>query len=494
MRIPWLLVLPVAVSACATARGRADDAFARADYVAAADQYEALIESSPDGASLRPQRDAARSRALAVLVLRARDARLAGRTEQAETALAELLSRREAWPDASGIWTAGAIETEIAAATAHFRSAIAQLIAARQPLGAEAVVAAQRARFPFDDFAPLWPELAGDVRVAGQAQCAAVTPADAEASPYLARLTTAYCAHFGVVTRAPARLAQGIGGLEIEGAVSGMTGPQRDRFEAAVDRALRASAWYEGADDAPLVDAELSGTQAATYAAAEVTLEAPWTERVSYQATESYQEAYQESYTEQVPYTTYHTESYSCGFGTSQHTCTRSVSSTSYRSETRHRTAYRTAYRTVTRYRDEPRVFVYDAIARTGNYSGSWLLSLGLAPGARPLAVRVDATDRETGYDHDADFPPAGVEPSRAHLSSFDDWFEQLLARLGADLPVRLAAHWEASFCRERLFTAETAARCAYGAAAPTPARTELARLFGKDLGLVLDRFAQARR
>jgi hypothetical protein len=57
MRGTWLVSMAVMVSACATARSRADIAFERADYVAAAEQYEVLAEREPKNGALRERRD-----------------------------------------------------------------------------------------------------------------------------------------------------------------------------------------------------------------------------------------------------------------------------------------------------------------------------------------------------------------------------------------------------------------------------------------------------
>jgi len=96
------------------------------------------------------------------------------------------------------------------------------------------------------------------------------------------------------------------------------------------------------------------------------------------------------------------------------------------------------------------------------------------------------------GYDHDASLGPAGVVPSRAQLPGFDAWFATLLTRLDAELPAQLAEHWRASFCQASSFTAEAAARCAYGATPPPAACNALAELSTRDVDRVIARFAVA--
>src|SRR5438552_2988587 len=123
------LVLALASSACVTARGRADQAYSRADFVAAADQYEALAAQSPEDAELRERRDEARTRALVTLAARTRNARLSGRGEDELTALADLLARDQAWPGAAGTWTAQTIDEESAAGAAYVERQIQGLVA-----------------------------------------------------------------------------------------------------------------------------------------------------------------------------------------------------------------------------------------------------------------------------------------------------------------------------------------------------------------------------
>jgi hypothetical protein len=492
-----LLAVPLAAG-CATARGRADAAFARADYVAAADQYDQLAARDPGDRDLIDRRDDARTRALVVLATKVGDARRAGHREEALTALGELLARRDAWPGAAGSWTQEAIASEAREGAAYLDQKVGLLVDSGQPLGAEALIAARRPKLDFAELRPLWPALATRIQAAGQARCRAAHPDDVDATPYLARLTAEYCAHFTIDVAAPAHLPGRVSSLTSDGAISGMTPAQRDRLDATLDLWLRRSPWYEAGGAHAHVG--LTGYQSATFGATDVTLDAPWTETVSYTEEESYQEPYQEeyqeSYQEQVPHTVYHSESYDCGTVTDPKTCTREVSSTEYTSETRWRTAYRTAYRTawrtVTKTREVPRVYTYDAVERTGRYQGAWAFTFDLSDAAPPLAISVGDTDEKSGYDHDASFPPAGVEPSRANLPSFGDWYEHLLARADGELPARLTAHWATSFCATPSYDPERAARCAFGAPPPAAARAELGRVFGADVDQVVARFAVA--
>lgn len=500
--IGWVL------AGCITGRGRADAAFERGDYVAAADGYGELFEREPGDAALRTRRDEARRRALDLLTTRVHWLRTAGRPEPALTALASLLSRHHAWPELEDAAMAHMISDEVAAADGYLRGEVQRLVADHRPLTAEQAIAARRTQLAFSEFDPVWPVLEQVAHDGGDAICRAAVPADIDQSPYLARLAAAYCAHFHVEARAPERLPHGVASVTVEGAISGMTDAQRARLEAALARLMQGTVWFNaGAEDARGRIA-LAGDQAVAFGANQVERTAQWWESVShleqemYQEPyqEMYQESYQESYTVQVPYTEFHTESYSCGFGTTTTMCSRMVSSTNYRSETRYRTAwrtafrtaYRTAWRTVTKWTREPRYYRFHAVERVGNYSGAWNLAIDLGGDVPPLQVRVANRDRQVGYDQDAEFAAANVAPSRAHLRSFDDWFTQLLDQMAHTLRARLAEHWSTAYCQVPSFSAETAARCAYGAAPPPTARAALARLFGNEVDPVIARFAPA--
>jgi len=244
---------------------------------------------------------------------------------------------------------------------------------------------------------------------------------------------------------------------------------------------------------------ELSGSIRSTFGAAEVTRSVSWMERVSYQETESYQEPYQESYldteyySESEPYTDMESYSTTCGFGSSSYSCTQSRSVTKYRTVqksrlvTKYRTSYRTAWRTVTRYRDEPRVFNYDAIERIGAYRSDWNAQLQIGA-AEPFTVHRANTAQARGDDHDAEFAPADVHPSRANLLTHDGWVTQQIADLGRGFAAATEAHWIHLYCARDTFTAEEAARCVYlrQRAYPAAARAQLARVFGREIDPLL--------
>ncbi len=488
----------VSVAACATTRTRADEAFARHDYQAAADLYDQLVARAPDDQGMRARRAEARTSALATRAAGLHATRDRAALDVTLRELAALLATRDRWAGDGDPPTHAAIADEVTWARARLTAQIGGLVTAHRPLAAEAVLASRRAVLTASDFVSLWPTLTAEVRGAGRTICVAVTPREPERSPYLADLATRYCTHFGVAAGAPIALPFTIAGVAIDGEVRGMTAAQRSRLDQTVARVVAASPWA-GTPGSPRSAAALVGSQAARFGVRPMKLDASWTETIPYQHRESYRESYQESYSDQesytvqVPHFSSRTESYSCGYGSSARTCTRSVSHTDYRSETRHRTvtkyrtAYRDAWRMVTRYRHEPRVFSYQAIEQIADYDGDWRLEIPLGPAAAPAIATVVTRSHRAGIDHDVRFDPAGVMPSRANLPSHDDWFERLRADFETDLDRALASAWIASFCREPLYDLEAAARCTHGAATPPHAPVAaLTVVFGAETSQVL--------
>jgi hypothetical protein len=324
-----------------------------------------------------------------------------------------------------------------------------------------------------------------------------MAPIDPAAAPYLARMAAAYCQHFGVVAPALAPMPDSVNGVAVTGEIVGMTVSQRAQLDRALQGWLRESPWYEPTADTRATTT-IDGEQSVTFAQAPIRLSAAWTRRVSYQVDVPVEElVVVRSYTDDGWYPGMVSPSLQFEPSSAKAAPAKKAAPAPNTQETTYRTPPRVILRveprkitrTVTRFRDEPRTYRYDATARTARYRASWALSLDV--GAAPLDLRIDAADRKTGVDHDAAFAPAGIEPSRAGLDSADVWTRRVLLRLAAELPPRLVAQWNASFCAEPTYTAETAARCARGGEPPAPARAALEPLFGADVDRAVDGFAR---
>jgi hypothetical protein len=221
-----------------------------------------------------------------------------------------------------------------------------------------------------------------------------------------------------------------------------MTPAQREELTAALERGLAETGWYTR-DAAARATVTVSGQQTIETRTSRETIDAPWYER--------------------VPYTTTATAT---GWSTKGGIIIARVPTTEYR--------------------EEERWFQYQATRHDGEYRGDWRLAIAVGPRPQPLSVRVADRIHRIGHDHDVTAPMAGVSPRRADLPTGNDWTRHLVSKLEPIWRAQLAAHWKASFCEEAEYTAETAARCALGAAPPFEARQALAAALGPDLDLVL--------
>jgi hypothetical protein len=488
------LLLLLALSACATVRSRADDAFTRGDYLAAAQLYDEVVQEHPRDEEARGRLAVARARALDAMLADAEARIRAKDVDGALDATATLLTTRAQWDLPSS--------DRIAAVAAWARGAIRdEVVRARDRAGVFAAERRMRARgalLKTRELAEAASEVTGIVADAGGKNCAALKTHLAPPTPYLTELVAAYCRHFGAPEPAAMPLPDLVASFEIGGAVEGLSPGQRERLAAAANRWLADSVWY-AAEPPRVGHLQLSGTIRSTFGAAEVTRSVPWVEQVPYVTQESYQEPYQESYldteyyTESEPYSD--TESYpaTCGFGSSSYSCSQTRTVTKYRTVqksrlvTKYRTRYRTAWRTVTRYRSEPRVFTYEAIERTGAHRSDWNAAFSFGD-AVPFTVHRANAAQERGDDHDAEFPAAGVEPARADLLSHDDWVAQQIADLGRGFAEAADTQWFSLYCGRATFGDEDAARCVYlrQPTYPQAARTQLGRMFGPELDPLL--------
>jgi hypothetical protein len=421
------------------------------------------------------------------------------RTSRAAPAAAALLSAASLWACAGPQGSAEPAAAHAVRATAADPVRVADELRAtlvEEPLAAHVMIAAHRETLSLATLL----QLRGEISASGQARCAAMTPIVPEASPYLARLAAGYCRHFGVVAPELPALPDGVSGLMVTGTIAGMSAAQRAQLDTALHGFLRASPWYEPAAEAR-VASTIGGRQAVHFAQAPVRLSAAWAQRVSYQDevwSDELVPVVSPTFSGEVNRSTYVTphpqyeapaKEVPPDRAAPERPAPQQKTPAQGKPGYEYRMVRRAVRRTVTRFRDEPRVYRYDAIARTARYRATWDVALALGPA--PLELHIDAGDRRTGVDHDAEFAPAGVEPSRARLDDLDRWTQRVILRLAAELPPRLVAQWSVTFCGEAAFTAETAARCARGGAPPAAARAELERLFGADVDRAVAAFAR---
>ncbi len=485
---PLLFALVLASSAlagCTTTRGRADDAYAKGDYAAAAKLYQEVLASNPNDKEVQANLQTARTQAITAFLVAIDAQRQRGNVDDSLDKLDELLRTRQSWNHHADAAVDARIATEATWAAGVVRFDVMKLVDAGLPLKAQAALGARKV-MTREELAASAQELHGSIDAAGLKGCSRLTATSGAAAPYFTRFASAYCTHFHGAPPASVPLPNVVSGVDLYSAVAGLDDAQRASMTAAVSRWLASSLWY-GASPRHAA-AVASGRQQVAFGVHAETITRPWVESVPYEDTEAYEESYTitEQYTEHVPYTDY--ETVPCASGTAG--CTEQRPTTRYRDESRTRDIpkTRTRHRQVTRYRDVARTFTFEARKHTGQYESAFTVRIDLGEGVAPLDITSTTTVQQEGLEHDVSFPPAGVAPSRPNLLTADAFLTSRLEALGAEFPALARDHWKKSFCTGASFTPETAARCAYASSPtfPEAVRTALATSLGKDVDLAL--------
>lgn len=457
----------IVLAGCTSLRGKADAAYAHGDYANAAELYDQLVRGGDQSAI--PRRTQAREEELRVELYNVQAARAAGYEFIGKLAL--LLDQRDTWQGDGAEPLAGGIAFEVAAASAKIGAQVAERTDADGPLAGEDVASHYEKLLAHADFASARTLIQGRLAEVGRARCTRF--AAVAATPYWQWLSARYCGHWQTAREVPA-LPDQRDGLVLDGAIVGETDAETSVLRGALADAFKKTAWYApnaGRGEQGTID----GKVAVHYSSRDVTLTASWTEQVPYTDYETTQESYQEpyddteSYDEQVPTT----EWVACG----DTTCPQTVyhTETKTRTVTKYRTAWRDVTTPVTKYRDEPREEDYHAIERSGSYASALHVQVA------DVSAVVEASSTESGYDHDVTIEPAGVSPSRANLSSHEEYAARVAASLADRLVEQLDAAYVQRFCGLPSFTLEQAAECAYAGAehVPAAAQTTLAQVLG---------------
>jgi hypothetical protein len=462
------------LAGCATLRRRGDAAFERRSFVEAAELYEQALQDDPKDDKARAGRARAREAALAELLEQAQQLRAAARASEARARLARFFRLRRLWLMPTPPALVAGVAREAAAAAGEIGAGVRPLLAADAPLAAEALLIAEHDVIDEPELVEARRALHADIAAAGRRRCEhyLAGPIDGD-SPYWRSLVARYCDHFGKPTPAPP-LPYVAAGLEIDGSISGVSAALGAALADRLRVALAGTPWHAPAAEARIA-AGLRGVYKVTYERELVTLQAPWVERVAYSTLVPHRESHQvsrletEHYTVQVPYTDYQSQSYSCGTSGSYRTCTRRHAVTRYRTDyrtrlvTRWHTEYRTVMRSETRYREVPRMFVYDAEQQRGTFALASALAVSLPPDGAPLEVPLARREVITAVNHDVTFEAAGVVPQQARLPGADAWLQASLDSVVTRLRQDLRQAWEERFCRRDAFTVEEAARCLHG-------------------------------
>jgi hypothetical protein len=489
-RISTVLLVGVAVFVgCASAERRGDELAEHGKFLAAAAAYDEAVKKSPDDRKLVVKREDARRRAVEGLVEDARARRVGGATDAGLDRLEMALGHAHAWGlalDGSG---KRALADETTAASAEMQARVEPLVAAARPLAAEEALNRHAHLFDGPELADVGARLQREVGEAGRTACHALLAI--AGGPYWKELVVEYCDHFDVDLPAPP-LPFNRGGLAVTGALQGSATGHEAVLTRRLGEAFRQTPWFApGAPDG--APATLGGRFDIGDATEVIPINAAWTERVPYTAFESYQVSrieYRQEYRSRlvnVPYTTSESYTYSCGYPS--HTCsgTRSVSRTRLESRSEFvsvpHTVWETKTRMVTRYRNEPRVFQYQATRHVASYQANVDVRVTLPSPAEPLVIdwQLAAQDRFTGWEHGVTFEPADVWPTTPNFPTGTAWLGAALDAHVDELTQRLDDAWTSSFCARAGDTLDEAARCLFGGARPDWALARLAAVSADD-------------
>jgi hypothetical protein len=466
-------LLPLLVlCACSTLKGRANELARQGRFVEAAELYGELVRKHPRDESLVPVRNELRWRAMEQLLGQARRYRMEGRDDEAEHELERFLRHRARW----AVKLNGALESslleEIEGTHLHCRRIIGEPARRGGALTAEHALLHKRPLLVHAEMAVVLREMEQVVLESGRRTCAGLKQVPAEDSPHWSELVVRYCQHWGESAPLAPPPPEVFGVPVLSGEVEGMRAEQLEFVKGRLARVFEDSPWYSPRASR-YASFTLQGHFRATFERTPVWLSAPWTDREPYTDHEERTEEYQEPYTEEEKYTDEH--------GNEQ---TRTV--------TRYRTKQRGYTVAVTRYRDVPKSFEYQALSHSAAYRFSVTAMGGLDARRSPLTVAFTDTFQEQAYEHDVSFDPAGVSPQRASLTQAHVWFEQKVQGLARSFAAQLLAHWRESHCSGPMLTLEEAARCARaGAGLPGPAGQRLATVLGEDAWRVHALFAR---
>ncbi len=455
-------LLPVlALCACVTLQGRANELARQGQFLEAAALYDQLIRDKPNDPTLVAARDELRWRALEQLLGNARRHRLVGDDEQAEHFLERFLEHRAQW----GTKLNGALESslleEMEGTHLHLRRTVIAPARRGMALTAEEELDHKRTLLAHPELAPIRREMDGAVLSSGKGTCARLKQVPAEGSPHWAELVARYCGRWHEAAPEPPPLPELFGAPSWSTAVEGLSPAQLAHLQARLARAFEASAWYSPRATRTATFT-LQGHFSTSSWRESVRRTAPWMDSEPYTDHEERTETYQEPYTEEEEYV--------------------EEGEKKKRKVTKYRTKTRSYTVPVTRYRDVPRTFEYSALRHSVAYRFSMAATGVLVEQRSPLTAALTDQLSAHGYEHDVSFPPGDVSPERASLPETHGWFRQQVHGLERVFAEQLAALWREAYCSTPALTLEAAARCArVGDALPAHARQVLSEVLGED-------------
>lgn len=369
--------------------------------------------------------------------------RASGHIEASLAALDGVLKRvhSQGGPETLSPTERASLETELEGTRAFVREIGAKEAAAGQPLAAEAALARLAPLLAHDEVADAKKAASARAREAGSATCTRMQATVTPDAPHWGLVVSRYCAHFGA-TFEPPPLTASVGGIDVSGAVVGMTPAQTQALSARLDDWLRASLWYEGGGGAK-AKATVQGKIETSFSHQSVTRHAPYRERITTETVGGYNAP-------PPP-------------GSFARTVQPFLSPGVATSTT-----------------EVDRVYAYDAEEHRGHYGITAKVSLDVG-GAAPLTFTLQRVENLKAYEHDADFGPAGLQPDHQSVPSADEWLQRQYDRMATRLVLFLNHRFVAANCTTGLEALDAAARCALAGQRPAVAIATLSAAIGED-------------
>ena len=241
----WARCLAVLVllccSACATLRGRADDALERGDYRRATALYTQLHARDPSDSKVKGLLTRAERGLIDQLLDRADALRKQGNQPEALDASLEVVEMKDRLHEGTiDAPRAGRLSATVDWARATIRTSVMNETAPGRALVARARRAAADAWLKRPELAALGPELDAEIAKAGAATCTRATQR-ASQQPFALELVAAYCKEVGGPMPAWAPRPLLVGGIEISGGIFGTPPNEQVELERAVSAALERS-------------------------------------------------------------------------------------------------------------------------------------------------------------------------------------------------------------------------------------------------------------
>jgi hypothetical protein len=474
------------VSACATRSFNAKKMFDAGLFNDASIVYEEILRDDPENVDAKIGLNSARSELWKQELVSIRLLRMSGNTDSALERAELLLKKTKNW-DLSNFSSGDLIsaQDEFRFAKRTLAQKISKLLNELKPLLAE----------DFSNLFPLIREVkvegysssnsSEEIKRVGHQQCKALSEELKNSSFSSANFLKKYCSYFGFV-HGRNMLAKNVdyrfSSIEVIGKIISsddtlVTDEYRELVTTEVQRQLVNSPLFSS--ESPKVFLiKIAGGFSYRYQKEQVKKTHSYSVRVPFVAMEEYDEPYQQAYSAIEPYT--ENEPYSdtesvwnscksiiygvgCSGGYDYRTVTKYRQQLKFRNVTRYRTLYQTKTRPVTRYRDEPRSYTYDAVDHFENAKLSVQL---ISTKDKKLSVSFSKEKENQFTTHNENLPDIGLSESSPKFLPRGEWRKNQYQEVSEQFLKMVMDHYASNYCesdsklKDHINEFERASRC----------------------------------